>query len=379
MNSIALYIHIPFCEKKCYYCDFSSYSGKKHLIGDYIEALKKEIILYKPTLENYKISTIFFGGGTPSILEGNEIASIMDIINKNYSIKDDAEVSMEANPGTLTYSKLKTYYENGVNRLSIGLQACQNNLLKTLGRIHSFEDYVKNLEEARKAGFSNINTDLMFALPGQKEKDWEESLERIVSLDIPHISAYSLIVEEETPFYNWVENKKILLPDEEIELKMYHDTIKYLEEKGYTHYEISNFAKPGFQCKHNLIYWQNKPYIGVGSGAHSYFNEKRFNNVKGIEEYIELLKENKAPIEEEIDISMKDQISETMFLGLRMMEGVSIEEFTKKFNISPFEIYKEQMEKFKRQNLLEWDASHIRLTKKGVDLSNIVFQDMLLD
>lgn len=379
MNSISLYIHIPFCEKKCYYCDFSSYGGKKHLIDDYIKSLKEEIVLYKSVLDDYKISTIFFGGGTPSILSGNQIAEIMETVVKYLSIEADAEISMEANPGTLTYDKLKTYYKIGINRLSIGLQACQNNLLRTLGRIHSFENYIKNLEEARNAGFLNINTDLMFSLPGQKKEDWEESLEKIVSLEIPHISAYSLIVEEETPFYDWVENRKILLPDEEVELEMYHYTIKYLEKNGYNHYEISNFAKPGFQCKHNLIYWQNKPYIGLGSGAHSYFNKKRFSNVNQIEEYISLLKESKVPIEDEIDVSIKDEISETMFLGLRMMEGVSIEEFTKRFNISPFEIYKYQINKFKEQNLLYWDEKHIRLTQKGVDLSNIVFQEMLLD
>jgi len=379
MNLISLYIHIPFCEKKCYYCDFSSYGGKKHLIDDYITSLKKEIVLYKSVLDDYKINTIFFGGGTPSILSGNQIAEIMETVDKYFSIEAGAEVSMEANPGTLTYDKLKRYYESGINRLSIGLQACQNNLLRTLGRIHSFENYIKNLEEARNAGFSNINTDLMFSLPGQKKSNWEESLEKIVSLEIPHISAYSLIVEEETPFYDWVKNRKILLPDEEVELKMYHYTIEYLEKNGYNHYEISNFAKPGFQCKHNLIYWQNKSYIGLGSGAHSYFNKKRFSNVNQIEEYISLLKESKVPIENETDVSIKDEISETMFLGLRMMEGVSIEEFTKRFNISPFEIYKSQINKFKEQNLLYWDEKHIKLTQKGVDLSNIVFQEMLLD
>jgi len=379
MDGVSLYIHIPFCEKKCYYCDFSSYSGKNHLIDSYIEALKKEIVLHKTTLDNHKISTIFFGGGTPSILSGNQIAEIMDTISKYYCIETKAEISMEANPGTLTYDKLKTYYASGINRLSIGLQACQNDLLRTLGRIHSFEEYIKNLEEARNIGFTNINTDLMFSLPGQNEKHWEESLEKIVSLNIPHISAYSLIVEEETPFFNLVESKRIILPHEEIELKMYHHTIHYLKQNGYNHYEISNFAKPGFQCKHNLTYWYNKSYIGLGSGAHSCFNKKRFNNVNKIEEYIKLLLNDKTPIEDEINLSIKDEISETMFLGLRMMQGVSIEEFIKRFNVSPLEVYKDVIHKFKTQNLLYWDEKHIRLTQKGIDLSNIVFQEMLLE
>ncbi len=379
MKSISLYVHIPFCQKKCYYCDFNSYSGKQHLIKDYIEALKKEIIMYKFILNNYRIDTIFFGGGTPSILEGDQITDIIDTIKKHYVVRDGAEISIEANPGALNYNKLKKYYSSGINRLSIGLQACQDNLLKTLGRIHSFEDYLKNLKEARKAGFTNINTDLIFSLPGQKKEHWEKCLEKIVSLDMPHISAYSLIVEEGTPLNNWVKNKIVALPDEEIQLKMYHHTIKYLKEKGYIHYEISNFAKSGFQCKHNMVYWYNKQYIGLGAGSHSYFNKKRFSNVNGIEEYIDLVKSNKTPIEDEIDVSIKDEISETMFLGLRLIEGISIDEFTKRFNISPFEIYEKQIKKFSEQGLLEWDKTHIRLTQKGIDISNIVFQEMLLD
>ncbi|HZJ76518.1 MAG TPA: radical SAM family heme chaperone HemW, partial [Oscillospiraceae bacterium] len=369
MNTVSLYIHIPFCQKKCCYCDFNSYSGKQHLIKDYIEALKREIIMYKSILGNYIIDTIFFGGGTPSILEGDQITGIMDTIERYYIVRNDAEISIEANPDTLNRDKLKKYYNCGVNRLSIGLQAYQNNLLKTLGRIHSFEDYLRSLEEAKKIGFININTDLMFSLPGQKKEHWRKCLEKIVSLDIPHISAYNLIVEEGTPLNNWVKNKTVVLPDEEIQLEMYHYTIKYLKEKGYIHYEISNFAKPGYQCKHNMAYWYNRQYIGVGAGSHSYFNKKRFSNVNSIDEYIDIIKNNKTPIEYEIEVSIKDEISETMFLGLRLIKGISIKEFTERFNISPFEIYEKQIKKFSEQGLLEWDKTHIRLTQKGIDIS----------
>lgn len=379
MDCKSLYIHIPFCKKKCYYCDFNSYSGKEYLIDDYIEALKKEITLYKDILNKNKINTIFLGGGTPSILNGEQIFEIMNTLNKNFLIKDNAEISIESNPGTLNYSKLKLYYESGINRLSIGLQACQNNLLNKIGRIHSFEEYIKNLQDARKIGFSNINTDLMFSLPGQTKKDWKETLNKIVDLNIPHISAYSLIVEEETPFYNWVGDGKVALPSEDVEIDMYHYAIKYLKEKGYKHYEISNFAKNRFECKHNLTYWKNKPYLGIGVGAHSYFNKKRFNNVKKIEEYIRLVKNDKLPVEERLDISTKDEISEFMFLGLRLIDGISIKEFINRFNVSPFEIYKEEFKKLKGDELLFWDEEQIKLTSKGIDLSNIVFQDMLLD
>ncbi len=378
MKSISLYIHIPFCQKKCYYCDFNSYSGKQHFIKDYIKALKKEIAMYGPILNNYKINTIFFGGGTPSILQEGLVSAIMKTIKEHYDVENNAEISIEANPGTLDYNKLREYRNSGINRLSMGLQACQGNLLKSLGRIHTFGDYLKNLEVAGEVGFSNINTDLMFSLPGQKEDDWKECLEKIVRLNIPHISAYSLIVERGTPFYDWVKNEIISLPDEETQLRAYHYAIKYLEEKGYIHYEISNFAKPGFQCKHNIVYWRNKPYIGLGAGSHSYFNKKRFNNVSGIEDYIKLVEDGKTPIEEKIDISIEDEISETMFLGLRLIKGISINEFTERFNISPFKIYKEQIKKFSEQGLLKWDETHIRLTQKGIDISNVVFQEMLL-
>ena len=379
MNTIALYIHIPFCQRKCYYCDFNSYSGKQHLIRDYIEALKKEIKMYKSILDSCKIDTIFFGGGTPSILEGDQIAVIMDTIKEYYDVKNNAEISIEANPGTLGHDKLTKYYDSGINRISIGLQAFQNVLLKTLGRIHSFEDYLKSLEEAREIGFSNINTDLMFSLPGQSKEDLGECLERIVSLNIPHISAYDLIIEEGTPFSNWVKNKTIVLPDEEIQLEMYHNIVRYLEEKNYIHYEISNFAKPGFQCKHNMIYWNNGAYIGLGAGSHSHFNKKRFNNVNEIEKYISLVENGKTPVENKIDVSDKDEISETMFLGLRLMEGVSVKKFIERFNVSPFRIYGKQIKKFSAQGLLEYDKANIRLTRRGIDLSNVVFREMLLD
>lgn len=379
MNTIALYIHIPFCQKKCYYCDFNSYSGRQHLIKDYVEALKKEILIYKSVLNNYRISTIFFGGGTPSILEGDQIADIMDTIKKHYDVEDSAEISVEANPGTLNYNKLKRYYSSGINRLSMGLQACQNTLLKTLGRIHNFEDYLRNVEEARGIGFLNINTDLMFSLPGQSEDDLKKCLEKIVLLDIPHISAYSLIVEEGTPFNDWVKDKTIVLPDEETQLEMYHSTIEYLKEKGYEHYEISNFARPGFQCKHNMVYWHNKQYIGLGAGSHSYFNKERFSNVNDIEEYTHLVEDGKIPLENRIGLSIKDEISETMFLGLRLMEGISVKKFIERFKVSPFQIYKKQIKKFSAQGLLEYDEASIKLTQKGIDISNVVFQELLPD
>lgn len=379
LENLSIYIHVPFCKKKCYYCDFSSYSGKENLIKEYIIALKEEIILYAEEIEKYNIQTIFLGGGTPSVLKSSQIEEIMDCIKENYNISKTAEISIELNPESMDIDKLKTYYNTGINRLSIGLQACQDHLLKKLGRLHNYEDYLKNLKCARDVGFTNISTDLMFALPGQKIEDWYETLENIINLEIPHISTYSLIIEEGTLFYQWEKSGNISRLTEDLELRMYHDAIKYLKSKNYTHYEISNFAKPGFQSKHNKIYWQNLNYIGLGSGAHSYFKDQRFNNFVDIETYIHHINLNKKPIENIIDISRKDEISETMFLGLRMMEGISIDKFQKRFNESPFDIYEKQFLDLKKKGLLSWDEKHIYLTKKGIDLANIVFQEMLLD
>lgn len=330
-------------------------------------------------MEQYEISTIFFGGGTPSILAGDQIAEILRFIYKYFRVPRGIEISIEGNPGTLTMEKLQKYYDCGINRLSIGLQACQNRLLEKLGRIHNYKQFLKNLEDARDTGFTNINADLMFALPGQRIRDWEESLKEIVNLQIPHISAYSLIVEEGTPFAKWIEEKVLETLDEEIELEMYHMAIDYLNSNGYTHYEISNFAKPNYQCKHNINYWKNMEYIGLGAGAHSLVNHSRFHNTENVEDYIKQLNNNSRPVKNIIQISRNDEISETMFLGLRLIEGVYVEDFIRRFGMSPFDIYRDRFKKLKKQDLLDYNSKKIWLTDKGIDLSNVVFQEMLLD
>ncbi|MCC5910326.1 MAG: oxygen-independent coproporphyrinogen III oxidase [Clostridiaceae bacterium] len=379
MKSLSLYIHIPFCEKKCYYCDFASYSGKEHLLGDYVEALKKEIELYKEELGSYSIKTIFIGGGTPSILSAEALRGITDCLQQCCSIPSDIEISMEANPGVLNIDKLKGYYEAGINRLSMGLQACQDHLLKNLGRIHRYEDFIRNLQDARKVGFENINVDLMFGLHNQTLEDWKYSLESIVDLGVPHISAYSLIIEENTPFDMWMEEGKIEKSTEDLELAMYRHAIEFLKEKGYRHYEISNFAKHQHQCQHNITYWKNQSYLGLGVGAHSYLQEARFNNFADISTYIKTIEGKKKPIENTIILTLKDQISETMFLGLRMTEGVSVEYFHQRFKQSPFTVYEKPLDKLKKQGLITYDDKAIKLTDRGLNLANVVFQEMLLD
>lgn len=345
----------------------------------YVSALKKEIQLYANEAQDYKVETLFIGGGTPSILQGYQIQEIMDYIGEYYNLSKTVEISIESNPGLLDIEKLKTYYNSGINRLSIGLQACQDNLLKALGRIHTYQDFIKNLQDARQVGFTNINADLMFGLPQQKIEDWRRSLESIVELEIPHISTYSLIIEEDTLFYQWEKTGKIHRLPEELELQMYHETINYLRDKGYIHYEISNFAKPGHQCKHNKTYWKNQSYLGLGSAAHSYFRKERFSNFIDIENYIQYINSNRKPVDTRTTPSIKDEISETMFLGLRMMEGISIQAFKKRFNQSPFDIYKNTFQQLRRKKLIFWDDHQIRLTEKGIDLANLVFQEMLLE
>ncbi|MBM7614666.1 radical SAM family heme chaperone HemW [Alkaliphilus hydrothermalis] len=378
MKPISIYIHIPFCERKCFYCDFNSYGGKKELIQPYLEALLREIDLYEEELRNYEVKTIFFGGGTPSLLTGEQMTSLMNRLIKRFHIGKNPEITMEMNPGTVTYDQLKKYYNAGVNRLSIGLQACQDHLLEKLGRIHNYQQFLQNLKAAQEVGFDNINVDLMFALPGQKIEDWKVSLREITNLGIQHISAYSLIWEEDTPFYDWNVEGKLKELDEELELNMYHEAINFLQQEGYQHYEISNFSKPGYQCQHNLTYWHNQSYLGLGAGAHSYRLSKRYNNEGDVSTYIKILSEGKLPIVDIINNSREDEISETMFLGLRLMEGILIKDFQERFGVSPLEIYGGVFEKLIKEGLITIDDKRIQLTATGIDLSNLVFQEMLL-
>ncbi|WP_026476285.1 radical SAM family heme chaperone HemW [Alkaliphilus transvaalensis] len=378
MKPISLYIHIPFCEKKCYYCDFNSYGGKKHLIEPYLEALIKEIDFYEDELKGYEVKTIFIGGGTPSLLTGLQMDTLMNHLIKKVKIGKNSEVTMEMNPGTLSLENIKGYYQSGINRLSIGLQATQNHHLKSLGRIHSYEDFLKNLQDAQGVGFNNINVDLMFALPEQTMIQWQQSLKEITSLGIQHISTYSLIWEEDTLFLQWQQEGKLKELGEDLELEMYHESIHFLKEKGYQHYEISNFAKGGYESQHNLTYWHYGNYLGFGAGAHSYLSPKRHHNEGEITTYINEIKNNKLPIVENIINSREDEISESMFLGLRLMEGVKLKSFQERFGRSPLTIYKSQFEKLMRQGLIVIDQESVRLTPKGIDLSNLVFQEMLL-
>ena len=377
MDKISLYIHIPFCAQKCLYCDFPSFARKDHLRKAYIEALNKEIISLREKHNNLEINTIFIGGGTPSVLEADELECLLKEVAK-LNMAKDIEYSMECNPGNLTEEKLEVMKNYGVNRISIGLQAKQDNLLKGLGRIHNYKTFKENFLLAKKVGFNNINVDLMFGLPNQRLNEWEETLREIISLEPAHISAYSLIIEEGTAFYNLYENDKLKLPTEEEERKMYHLAKKILEENGFNQYEISNYAKEGKECRHNLAYWNMDNWIGVGSAAASYINGKRIKNISSVEEYINSINEKGEAVEEIINNSKNDNMEEFMFMGLRKINGIDENEFKNRFSMNINDVYGEILNKYIDEGLLIRDSGRIFLSEKGIEISNIIMADFLL-
>lgn len=357
---LSLYIHIPFCKSKCKYCDFLSFPNT-----EYMEEYKKALINEINTFDfKEPIKSIFIGGGTPSIIDSSIIAEIMKTIS-NYSIIKNAETTIEVNPGTITEDKLIVYKECGINRISMGLQAWQDCLLKKLGRIHTKDEFLYSYSIVKKY-FDNINIDLMFSLPNQTMDMWLETLENVTALKPQHISAYSLIVEEGTPFYTMDLN----LPDEETDRKMYHTAINFLESKGYYQYEISNFAQKGKESVHNCVYWQRRNYKGFGLGAASLIDNIRYKNTENIEDYI-----NGVTIEDKEVINIDDQMAEYMFLGLRMKKGVSISQFKREFNVNLLEKYKSVIESYR--DFIIVDKDRISLTTEGFDISNMIFSDML--
>lgn len=373
-EKLSLYIHIPFCAKKCFYCDFPSWQGCEADFESYAESLLKEIKNGENVYSDYDISTIFIGGGTPTVLSAKLLGKITSAVLEKYNVENNAEITSEANPGTVDGCKLREMKAMGINRLSFGVQAWQNNILKDLGRIHDRHTFLKNLEEAKNAGFNNINCDLMFSLPNQTFADWVETLESFSKLDIQHISAYSLIVEEGTPLKKMQEEGKLLLPNEETDRKMYSAAKEILAQKGFERYEISNFAQKGFESRHNITYWETKPYIGFGLGSHSYFKGERYNNTYDLKEYI-AAKGNAGVLRENREIlTEKEKEEEFMFMGLRMKKGISADEFSKRFGRDIYSVYGQAIEELLTEKLIEKKENRIMLTERGTDVSNIVFE-----
>ncbi|AAO36537.1 oxygen-independent coproporphyrinogen III oxidase [Clostridium tetani] len=374
-KNIGLYIHIPFCKEKCKYCDFISYSKKESFMKEYIEALSKEI---KRECMDKKIRSIYIGGGTPSYVP-NKYWEILKETIDNLNKSKNLEFSIEANPGTVTEEKLKFFKEMGINRISFGLQAWQHHLLNKLGRIHNIEEFLYSYKLARKLGFDNINVDLMFGIPDQKLENWKETLEKIVELNPEHISCYSLIVEEGTPFYKLYEKGKLNLPNEDIERDMYRYAIEFLENKGYHQYEISNFSKEHRECIHNLIYWDLEEYIGCGLAAHSFLKGYRYSNVHNIEDYIKLINENKNIKINTYKNLTKDTMEEFMFMGLRKIKGINTEEFYKRFHKNIYEVYGDIIKKYINEGLIIEKHGNIFLSSIGIELSNSIMCDFILD
>lgn len=375
MKELGIYVHIPFCKQKCSYCDFISYCDKNDLIEKYIKALKQEI--KDSSVNEYEISTIYIGGGTPSYIESKYISEILKTIKQKYNISRNVEITIEVNPGTATKEKLRDYVEAGINRISIGLQSCNNNLLKMIGRIHTYEDFLSTYKLAREVGFKNINVDLMIGLPNQTLDDVKKSLEEISKLNPEHISVYSLIVEEGTPIEKKIANGQLKLPNEELEREEYWEVKKFLENLGYKHYEISNFAKTGYEPKHNLNCWEQKEYLGFGAAAHSYMKKTRYSNTENIEKYInQEMQSEQLHIVHEVQ-KEEEQKKEYMLLGLRKIDGVQISSFKNKFGCNPIMEFKNELNKLTQEGLIEIDLDQIKLTEKGIDLANIVWEEFI--
>lgn len=381
-KNLQLYIHVPFCIRKCAYCDFLSGPADDKTIECYVGKLIEEIQAHGAgeTMDKNIVTTIFFGGGTPSILSGSQMRRIMEAVKANFDIAEDAEISMEANPGTVTKEKLECYRQAGINRISFGLQSADDEELKLLGRIHTWEEFLESFQLARECGFDNINVDLISAIPKQTLESWESSLRNVIALEPEHISAYSLIVEEGTPFYEkYGEGAEceVLLPSEEDERQMYHCTEALLREAGYHRYEISNYAKPGRECRHNLGYWERKNYLGIGLGASSLIDNVRYKNTECLEDYIQWSCElNKIQKEREI-LSKAEQMEEFIFLGLRKMEGISKKLFQNTFGMTLEQCYGKNIQNMIEKGLLVMEEDVLKLTKAGIDISNYVFTELL--
>jgi len=373
----ALYIHIPFCARKCNYCDFISYAGIEHLIPEYLEALSREINFYAENLKKPQLKTVYFGGGTPSLLDTKEIRHILDHIRAGFKISQSPETTMEVNPGTLNFMKLVKLNKMGINRLSIGAQSFNDELLKTLGRIHSAAEIRNTFQAARYAGFDNVNLDLIFALPNQSVEDWEKTLKEATALRPDHISTYNLIIEEGTPFYE--ARASLLIPSEEEECQMFELAIDFLTHAGFIHYEISNFAKPGKRCQNNLTYWDNEEYIGVGTGATSYIDGRRYSNTKKVDTYIKLWKDEdmgKNLLQEHKNFKrkIKQEVSDAVFLGLRKLDGIDANEILSRYGLDVFDLYKNEVKDLAERELIQIDNSRIKLSKRGLFLANEVFE-----
>lgn len=378
MKNLGIYVHIPFCRQKCNYCDFYSVNWNDESEDKYIEAVINEIKGYRDKLKGkYKADTIFFGGGTPTIIKPENLSRIKEGLSDILEIEKQSEISMEANPNTLTWEKLKGYKEIGINRLSIGIQSLNDEILKKIGRIHNSLEALEAIERAKNMGFENINADIMFNIPGQTVKDIEDTLYKIIERGVKHISFYSLKLEKGTPMYAMEKNNKIIMPDEEYERDMYYAGREVMAKNSLFQYEISNFAEAGFECRHNLKYWNQEEYIGLGPSAHSFLNNTRYSNPSDLKLYCEC--DNSRSFERIIleELGKDDLMFEYIMLRLRLKEGLNVKDFNNIFSADFKKIYSMQINYLIKNNLLKVVGDNIRLTEKGMDISNYVIEEFM--
>lgn len=374
-EALELYIHIPFCVKKCLYCDFLSFEASKEEHKVYIDALIQELEQYRRLAESYIVSSIFVGGGTPSIIEGELMACVFEKLREIFVVSEDAEITIEMNPGTMDEKKMSIYKEIGINRVSIGLQATNNDELKMLGRIHTYEEFLTTYEMVRQYGIENVNIDLISGIPNQTTASWEETLKRVIVLNPTHISAYSLIIEEGTALYDNIEAYEELLPSEDEERDMYYLTKEKLEAAGYYRYEISNYAKKGYECRHNLGYWSHVDYLGIGLGSASLSHDMRFTNESNMESYIQKCQEGKSVYVDDEYLTEEIQMNEFMFLGLRKVAGIRKSEFESLFHVSLEEVYERALKKVLDLELIVVEGDVVKLTDFGMDVTNSVVDE----
>ena len=368
-----LYIHIPFCKSKCLYCDFRSFANRDEYIGPYFSALKKELRYWGEKEKDRVLDTVYFGGGTPSYVDAKLISEVIKEVKTIFNIQPDSEITVECNPGTIGFQDFKLLKEAGANRLSLGLQSTDNSMLRAIGRIHTLEDFERCFLDARRAGFFNISIDLMYGLPGMNLEDWEQTLQKALSFDAEHISVYALKVEEGTPF----SKMKLALPNDDLTADMYELAVETLRNNGYKRYEVSNFAKKGCESRHNQKYWRLDDYLGVGLGAHSFMDSERFFNISEMEEYISAAESGGTLVEERTPVTLNEQMSEFVFLGLRCEDGISLREFKKRFGVSITDVFGAPIKKYTDWGFLVSDGERLKFSDKGFFVSNLILADFV--
>lgn len=372
---VSIYVHIPFCARRCAYCDFNTYAWRGRIVRDTLDAIREHIEATE--VDGVVVPTIFFGGGTPTFPEPELVVQLLDAIRSRFTVLPDAEISLEANPGTVDGSRFAVLRQAGFNRLSMGVQSFDDHLLGVLGRMHSAQEAIRSYEAARDAGFDNINLDLMFALPGQTLRQWQHTLRTAVSLQPEHLSCYALTIEPNTPFYTLHQRGELAVPDEETDLRMYQYAIRALTRAGYEHYEISNFARPGYRCRHNLVYWRNEEYLGFGPGAVSYRNGVRWKWLRHPRRYVQAVREGTPLVEEEERLSTDESLGETIMLMLRTRDGVDVPAVEARYGVHLAARYAQPLRRLRRQRLLEVTPERWRITPKGLPIANTVCAEFL--